>query len=52
MTRPLSADVQAEVALSFNDDFFLLRPHHLSDFYSSMYGTIIRFDDGVSRKGG
>lgn len=39
---------KSEAVLSFNDDFFLLRPHATTDFYSSLYGTVIRFDEGVS----
>lgn len=37
-----------DVSLSFNDDFFILRPHAVSDFFSPLYGTVIRFDQGVS----
>lgn len=37
-----------DVSLSFNDDFFILKPHAVSDFYSPLYGTVIRFDQGVS----
>lgn len=41
--------VQGEIILSFNDDFFLLRPHAITDFYSLLSGAVLRFDDGVSR---
>ncbi|WVR04824.1 hypothetical protein IAU60_001836 [Kwoniella sp. DSM 27419] len=40
------ADEQADVTLSMNDDFFLLRPHAVSDFHSPLYGSVIRFDHG------
>ncbi|WWC68199.1 uncharacterized protein I206_102122 [Kwoniella pini CBS 10737] len=36
----------ADVTLSLNDDFFLLRPHAVSDFHSPLYGSVIRFDHG------
>ncbi|WWC86667.1 uncharacterized protein L201_001544 [Kwoniella dendrophila CBS 6074] len=36
----------ADVTLSLNDDFFLLRPHAVSDFHSPFYGSVIRFDHG------
>ncbi|EIW71073.1 hypothetical protein TREMEDRAFT_67553 [Tremella mesenterica DSM 1558] len=36
----------ADVSLSLNDDFFLLRPHAVSDFHSPFYGSVIRFDHG------
>lgn len=39
-----------DVSLSFNDDFFILKPHAVSDFYSPLYGTVIRFDQGVSSR--
>lgn len=38
----------SDVSLSFNDDFFILKPHAVSDFYSPLYGAVIRFDQGVS----
>ena len=34
----------SDVALSLNDDFFLLRPHAVSDFHSPLYGSVLRFD--------
>jgi len=36
----------ADVTLSLNDDFFLLKPHAVSDFHSPLYGSVIRFDHG------
>jgi 3-O-alpha-D-mannopyranosyl-alpha-D-mannopyranose xylosylphosphotransferase len=36
------------VALALNDDFFLLRPHAVSDFHTPFYGSVIRFDHNVS----
>lgn len=36
----------ADVSLSLNDDFFLLRRHAVSDFHSPLYGSVIRFDHG------
>lgn len=38
----------ADVALALNDDFFILRPHAVSDFHSPLYGNVVRFDWGVS----
>jgi 3-O-alpha-D-mannopyranosyl-alpha-D-mannopyranose xylosylphosphotransferase len=51
------ADFKADVALAMNDDFFILRPHavsdcggqcslQVSDFHSPLYGSVIRFDHG------
>ena len=34
----------ADVSLSFNDDFFMLRPHAVSDWWSTLYGTVLRLD--------
>ncbi|RSH79984.1 Xanthine phosphoribosyltransferase 1 [Apiotrichum porosum] len=36
----------ADVALALNDDFFILRPHAVSDFHSPLYGNVVRFDWG------
>jgi 3-O-alpha-D-mannopyranosyl-alpha-D-mannopyranose xylosylphosphotransferase len=36
----------ADVTLSLNDDFFLLKPHAVADFHSPLYGSVIRFDHG------
>lgn len=36
----------ADASLSLNDDFFLLKPHAISDFHSPLYGSVFRFDDG------
>ncbi|BEI87308.1 uncharacterized protein CcaverHIS019_0100260 [Cutaneotrichosporon cavernicola] len=33
----------ADVAVAFNDDYFLLRPLAVSDFHSPLYGSILRF---------
>lgn len=38
------------MALALNDDFFLLRPHAVSDFHTPFYGSVIRFDHNVSEK--
>nr|XP_018999326.1 uncharacterized protein I203_08102 [Kwoniella mangroviensis CBS 8507]OCF62787.1 hypothetical protein I203_08102 [Kwoniella mangroviensis CBS 8507] len=40
----------ADVTLSLNDDFFLLRPHAVSDFHSPLYGSVIRFDHGYHQQ--
>ncbi|WWD21714.1 hypothetical protein CI109_106201 [Kwoniella shandongensis] len=40
------ANDKADVMISLNDDFFLLRPHAVSDFHSPLYGSVIRFDHG------
>ena len=34
----------ADVSLSFNDDFFMLKPHVVSDWWSGLYGTVLRLD--------
>lgn len=33
----------ADVSLALNDDFFMMRPHAVSDFHSPLYGNVIRF---------
>lgn len=33
----------ADVSIALNDDFFMLRPHAVSDFHSPFYGNVIRF---------
>lgn len=35
----------ADASLSLNDDFFLLKPHAISDFQSPLYGSVFRFND-------
>ncbi|WWD07409.1 3-O-alpha-D-mannopyranosyl-alpha-D-mannopyranose xylosylphosphotransferase [Kwoniella europaea PYCC6329] len=42
----MAIESRADVTLSLNDDFFLLRPHAVSDFHSPLYGSVIRFDHG------
>ncbi|KAK8847626.1 hypothetical protein IAR55_005485 [Kwoniella newhampshirensis] len=42
----LASAWRADVTVSLNDDFFLLRPHAVSDFHSPLYGSVIRFDHG------
>lgn len=37
-----------DVSLALNDDFFMLRPHSVSDFHSLLYGNVFRFDWSVS----
>lgn len=34
----------ADVSLSFNDDFFMLKKHSVADWWSSLYGTVLRLD--------
>jgi 3-O-alpha-D-mannopyranosyl-alpha-D-mannopyranose xylosylphosphotransferase len=34
----------ADVSLSFNDDFFMLKPHAVADWFSGLYGTVLRLD--------
>ena len=38
----------ADVSVALNDDFFILRNLSVSDFHSPLFGSVIRFDPGVS----
>ncbi|ODN79461.1 3-O-alpha-D-mannopyranosyl-alpha-D-mannopyranose xylosylphosphotransferase [Cryptococcus amylolentus CBS 6039] len=40
----------ADAVIALNDDFFLLRPHAVSDFHSPLYGSVIRFDHGYNQQ--
>ncbi|OWZ34687.1 hypothetical protein C355_05358 [Cryptococcus neoformans Th84] len=40
----------ADAIIALNDDFFLLRPHAVSDFHSPLYGSVIRFEHGYNQQ--
>ncbi|WVQ79814.1 3-O-alpha-D-mannopyranosyl-alpha-D-mannopyranose xylosylphosphotransferase [Cryptococcus sp. DSM 104549] len=40
----------ADAVIALNDDFFLLRPHAVSDFHSPLYGSVVRFDHGYNQQ--